>query len=333
MTKNKIQFPFALISAFALSLASGHSQDAAVTNKPSAPAILPGNGLAQHDFFYAGEAKTRDMYVVRGGKIVWAYNDSTNRGEISDATLLSNGNVLFAHQFGVTLLAPDKKVLWNYDAPPKCETHTAQMIGTNHVLFIQNGPEPKLFVANIAEGRMEKEIPLTAGNTNSTHGQFRHAHLTDDGTLLVTHMDMGKVVEYDETGKAIWSVAAPGAWSAVRLKNGNTLVCGKAVREINPAGDTVWQFTSADVPDYKFNSMQIAARLPNGNTLINSWVNQWNGKIDPSTAPVQALEITPDKKIAWALRSWADPALGPSTTIQLLDQPSVPEDVHFGSIR
>lgn len=347
MTKNKIPFTFTLIASLALAhsmtfadevkIAADTNQpvanNSAVTNKPSAPAILPGNGLAQHDFFYAGEAKTRDMYVVRGGQIVWSYNDSTNRGEISDATLLSNGNVLFAHQFGVTLITPDKKILWNYDAPPKCEIHTAQMIGTNHVIFIQNGPSPKLFVANLAGGEMEKEFPLAVGNTNSTHGQFRHARLTDAGTYLVAHMDMGKVVEYDENGKAVWSASAPGVWSAVRLKNGNTLVCGKVVREINPAGETVWQFTSADVADYKFNSMQLAARLPDGDTLINNWVNQWNGKIDPATAPVQALEITPDKKIAWALRSWTNPNLGPATTIQLLDEPSAPENVHFGSIR
>src|SRR5208282_5381655 len=166
----KYQSMLTFIAAFASSLAVGRGEEAAVTNAPSAAASLPGNGLAQHDFFYAGEAKTRDMYIVRGGKVVWAYHVTTGKGEISDASLLSDGNILFAHQFGVTLITPDKKALWNYDAPPRCEVHTAQMIGTNHVIFIQNGPEPKLFVANIGTGKMEKEIPLIAGNTNSTHG-------------------------------------------------------------------------------------------------------------------------------------------------------------------
>jgi hypothetical protein len=108
---------------------------------------------------------------------------------------------------------------------------------------------------------------------------------------------MREVAEYDETGRQVWSADVPGsAWSAVRLKNGNTLVCGKVVREINAKGETVWEFTSSDVPQYKFDNMQIATRLPNGNTLINNWVNQWNGTIDTNTAPVQALEITSDKK-------------------------------------
>ncbi|MFZ0827690.1 MAG: hypothetical protein WAO02_09735 [Verrucomicrobiia bacterium] len=322
-----------LIAGLTLTRTVGHGQETKPAPKPIAPEVLPGQGLAQHDFFYAGEARTRDMCILRSGKVAWSYNDSTGRGEISDAVLLSNGNILFAHQFGVTLITPDKQVLWNFDAPTNCEIHTAQPIGTNHVIFIQNGPEPRLFVANLATGKMDRELPLAVGNPKSTHGQFRHARLTDAGTYLVAHMDLGKVAEYDETGTPVWSAAAPGVWSAVRLKNGNTLACGKGVREINPKGETVWEFTSANVPEYKFDSLQIATRLTNGNTLINNWVNQWNGKIDPHTAPVQALEITPDKKVVWALRSWTDPNLGPSTTIQLLDEPGVPENVHFGSIR
>jgi len=321
---------FAIMAALILAPAPGHGQ----APKPIAPDVLPGTGLAQHDFFYAGEAKTRDMYIVRKGQVAWSYHDSAGKGEISDATLLSNGNILFAHQFGVTLITSDKKVLWNYAAPTNCETHTAQAIGTNHVIFIQNGPAPRLFVANLQTGQMERDLPLTVGNPKSTHGQFRHARLTDAGTYLVAHMDMRKVAEYDETGKQVWLADAPGgAWSAMRLKSGNTLVCGKVVRELNPKGESVWEFTAADVPEYKFDSLQIATRLANGNTLINNWVNQWSGNIDPNTAPVQALEITPDKKVVWALRSWSKPNLGPSTTIQLLDESSVPENAHFGSIQ
>ncbi len=124
-----------------------------------------------------------------------------------------------------------------------------------------------------------------------------------------------------------------GVWSAERLPNGDTLTCGRTVRELNPKGETVWEFTAADVPDYKFDNMQLATRLPNGDTLINNWVNQWNGNVDPNTAPVQALEVSPEKKIVWALRSWTNPDLGPATTIQLLDMPEAPENVHFGNFR
>jgi hypothetical protein len=318
------------LGAFGVNASAQESKSAA---KPNFPETLPGRGLAQHDFLYAGEAKTRDIYIVRGGKVTWEYHDPAGRGEISDAIRLSNGNILFAHQFGIKLINPEKNVLWQYEVPAGCETHTAQPIGTNRVIFIQNGPEPKIIVANIATGRMERELPLPVGTRKSTHGQTRHARLTEAGTYLVAHMDMRKVVEYDETGKAVWSASVPGAWSAVRLKNGNTLVCGKGVQEIDQQGKTVWEFSSADVPDYKFSSWQIATRLANGNTLMNHWVNSWSEKIDPETAPVQVLEVTPDKKVVWALRSWKNPNLGPATTIQPLDAPDFPEDAHFGSIR
>jgi outer membrane protein assembly factor BamB len=304
--------------------------------KPSFPSILPGKGLAQHDFFYAGEAKTEDMYIVRKGKIAWEFHDPAGKGEISDAVLLSNGNVLFAHQFGVKLIDRDKKTLWNYDAPPGTEIHTAQPIGKNLVLYVQNGDPAKVVVVNTVTGKTEREFVVPVRNPKSVHGHFRHARLTAAGTLLVAHMDLNKVVEYDSTGKDLWSYQVDGGlWSAERLKNGNTLISGgKLVREVSPAGATVWEFTSADVPDYLFNSIQIAKRLPNGNTLVNTWFNQWNGAADPATAPVQALEVTPDKKVVWALHAWGSPVdLGPSTTIQLLDAPSVPEAVHFGDLK
>jgi len=303
--------------------------------KRNFPAFLPGAGLAQHDFLYAGEAKSQDIYVVRSGKVVWDFHDHATKGEISDAVLLSNGNLLFAHQFGLTLIDRDKKVLWHYDAPPGTEIHTAQPIGKKRVLYVQNGDPAKVVVVNIVTGATEREFVVRVGNPKAVHPQFRHARLTDAGTLLLAHMDMGKVVEYDSTGREVWS-NTPGiaTWSAERLKNGNTLIAGgKAVREVTPAGAVVWEFTPTDAPDYLFNSMQIAKRLPSGNTLINTWFNQWEKPVDPATAPVQALEVTPDKKVVWALRAWGDPVdLGPSTTIQLLDEPGIPESVHFGDL-
>jgi len=72
------------------------------TPKPLAPAVLPGEGLSRFDFFYAGEAKKENMYIVRKGKIDWSYTHPAPKGEISDAVMLSNGNILFAHQFGIT---------------------------------------------------------------------------------------------------------------------------------------------------------------------------------------------------------------------------------------
>jgi hypothetical protein len=307
----------------------------AEAQQPNTPAVLPGKGVQQHDFFYAGESKTRDMYIVRHGNITWSYIDTAGKGEISDAVLMPNGNVLFAHQFGVTLINRDKKILWNYDAPDGFETHTAQPIGNDHVVFVQNGNPAKVFVMNIRINTVEKEFPLPF--KSGTHGQIRHARLTKKGTLLVAHMDLGKVCEYDLDGHQLSSIDVPAVWSAVPLKNGHILVTSNQgfVSELTAGGDSVWACVLKDIPGYTLNNPQLAVRLANGNTLVNNWFNQWSATLDSAHPPVQAIEVTPDKKIVWALRSWTAPLnLGPSTTIQLLDDPDdQTNNVHFGAIK
>jgi hypothetical protein len=326
------------LSSLALGLSCGLLVNVCLSAQDTAmaPAALPGRGLAQHEFFYAGEQKQHQMYVVKHGRVVWSYIDPNSKGEISDAVMLSNGNILFAHQYGVTLITQDKKVLWNYDAAPGTEIHTAQPIGKEHVLFIQNSDPALLRVVNIATGNTELEFGLPTGNPKSVHGHFRHARLTPAGTLLVAHMDLKKVAEYDFKGKEIWSYAVDSPWSAERLGNGNTLITTnkKLVIEVDPKGAVVWQLTPEDMPGYQIQGFQIATRLPSGNTLVNNWVNQWSTTVDKKNAPVQALEFTPDKTLVWVLRAWDEPAdLGPATTIQILDRPVAAEDVHFGDIR
>ena len=312
-------------------LASIHSTAA---DAPIPSRILPGNGLAQHDFLYAGEAKNRRVFIVRKGQVVWSYDDPAGRGEISDAVLLSNGNLLLAHQYAVKLISPEKKVLWNLDAPKGTEIHTAVPIGVEHVLYVQNGDPALVKVMNITTGEIVKEFPVPAGNPKSVHGQFRHARITSRGTLLIAHMDMKKVCEYDASGKETWSFPTDNPWGATPLKNGNVLIVDRRdVREVNRRGETLATFTPADSPDYKLSSLQLAWRLPNGNTLVNSWFNELNGQVNKASPPVQAVEFTPDKKVVWVLRSWENPDLGPATTIQILDEAGSPELVTFGDIK
>jgi hypothetical protein len=306
-----------------------------------APAQLPGKGLAQHDFVYSGESHDRKIFIVRGGKVVWSYNDPAGKGEISDMVMLSNGNILFAHQFGLTEIAPDKSVVWNYVPPGNHEVHTAVPIGNDRVLYIENGdPNAVLRVVNIRSGAIEREFALQVNQPVSVHGQFRHARLTARGTVLVAHHDLNMVNEYDANGKVVWSFPASNPWSADPLANGNVLITDHlGVREVTRHGDTVWSWTPADSPEYKFAGLQEARRLKNGDTVINNWVNEWTNNADNAPGSVQAIELSPDKRVVWALREWGDRAdssanLGPATSIQFLDQGDGPaEDVHFGELK
>jgi hypothetical protein len=97
----------------------------------------------------------------------------------------------------------------------------------------------------------------------------------------------------------------------------------------------VWSWSPADAPGYKFANLQQAWRLANGNTVINSWVNEWNVAPKDMLGTLQAIEVTGAKQVVWALASWTEPArLGPATTIQFLDDDAAPaENVHFGEFK
>ena len=120
-------------------------------------------------------------------------------------------------------------------------------------------------------------------------------------------------------------MAAPSAWAAVRLKNGNTFISGNQhgyVREVNPKGETVWEINKNDLPGFPLYTVQEASRLANGNTLINNWSGSLTFEQWPTV--VQLIEVTPDKKVVWALRDWQ--TLRPASSTQLLDEPGKAEN-------
>jgi hypothetical protein len=161
-------------------------------------------------------APRQKIFIVRDGKITRTYEIPTYGSdaaktlqEFSDATLLSNGNVVFARKTGAGEVTPERKLNWNYDAPKGCEVHVCKPIGLDRVMIVRNGLPAKLMVINIVTGKTEQEFELpTNGDPKMVHTQFRRAQKTKAGTFLVAHHDQAKVVEYDANGKAIWSVAA-----------------------------------------------------------------------------------------------------------------------------
>jgi len=295
---------------------------------------LPGKGLKQHDFLYAGEWDMRkptaqSMFLVRGGKVVWQYSIPmfTATGavqEFDDATLLSNGNIVYACMSGAGIITPEKNIIWQYTCTPGTETHSCQPIGKDSVLMVLNGKDKlgKVLIFNTATNKLLKEINIpTTGN--GSHYQFRHVRITPGKkSIMVGPLNEQKAVELDFDGKELWSVPAKACWSVIRLHNGNTLISGDSegyTREVNPKGETVWEFTRADAP-FKVGSTQTAQRLANGNTVITSWI-AGNNNTKEWAGTVQVFEVTADKKIVWALSSWENPDLGPATSIQILGEP------------
>ena len=290
------------------------------------PDGLPGKGLAQHPMLYIGENYTK-MFLVNDGKVIWTYQ--TGKGyEYDDVWMLSNGNILFTRMQYLAEITPDKKVVWRYDCNNSKDTnhtevHTCQPIGLDKVMFVLNGLPPRLMIVNTKTGAVEvnHELPSTYTGVGSIHPQFRRARITAQGTYLVSYLGAGKVVEFDKDFNQIWSYAIPKPWAALRLKNGNTLITDEAdslTREVNPKGETVWEFKSSELPpEYSFTSApQSCTRLASGNTIFCSR-GTGNGK-----SP-QLVEITPDKKVVWVLQDWK--TLGDASAVQILDDPGIPE--------
>ncbi|HEX8358205.1 MAG TPA: hypothetical protein VF610_12360 [Segetibacter sp.] len=319
-----------LIATLVVCIAAATGQAKDTTGK-----IISENGLKGKSFLYVGEWDTRHpdaqlMTIVRDGKVVWQHSIPLHpkpgvNQEFDDVTMLPNGNIVYAQMSGAGIITPEKKIIWKYECAPGTETHSCQPIGKDSVLMVLNANPAKILIINTATNTILKEviIPTTSAGT---HGQFRHVRLTSKGTVIVGHMGEGKVSEYTLEGKEIWTVAAQNVWSAIRLKNGNTLLSGDAkgyTREVDQSGSTVWELTQADVPFRLYNT-QTANRLANGNTIICNWVGG-NQKMEEWSGTVQAFEVTPAKKIVWILSAWDNPDLGTATAIQLLDKNGRPD--------
>ena len=334
---------FAILLNTAYTLQAQSTTDTTKRTPPPKPAarapvpdVLPGKGLQQHDFLYAGEWDTRKdtqtIFLIQKGKITWTWSipikdHNGQLSEFSDIHRLSNGHILYACKTGAAEVTPDRKIVWSYECPSGSECHSAQPVGLDKVFLCLNGTPAKAVLINKKTGavEMEHEIPTARpDDPKSVHGQFRHIRLTKAGTYLLAHLNMGKVIEYDKDWKPIWSVDAPSTWGAVRLKNGNTLISGNQhgyVREVNAKGETVWEINKDDLPGFPLYTVHEVVRLSNGNTVICNW-GGFLRKEDWDKV-VQVIEVTPDKKVVWALHQWNNPDLGPSSCIQLLDQNSI----------
>jgi outer membrane protein assembly factor BamB len=285
-----------------------------------ADALLPGAGIRQHPMLYIGEGWNK-MVVVQDGRVIWTY--ATGRGwEFDDIWMLSNGNILFSRMSYAEEITPDKKVVWHLDAPKGTEIHTVQPLGLDKVLLVENGLPPRLMVISKKTGAIEVDHALpcpSLTDLRTVHGQFRRARMTAQGTYLIPFLTMGKVVEYNQDFKEIWSYTIPTPWAAVRLHNGNTLITDerdRRLREVNNQGETVWEFNLAELPrEIVFPGSQTCVRLANGNTILCSRGDAGKG--------CQLIEITRDKQVVWALKDWKN--FGPATAIQILSEPGVPE--------
>jgi outer membrane protein assembly factor BamB len=218
------------------------------------------------------------------GETVW----SKKIGAIHDLHALPNGHTLYQTHFRHVIEADaEGETVWRYDAPEGVEIHAFQRLPGGATLVAESGTRRLIEVAK--DGSILAEIPLTVEKPDK-HRDTRLARKTAAGTYLVAHEKDETVREYDGDGTVVWSYdVGSKVYGVERLANGNTLIGagdGHRVIEVSPAGKTVWELTSADLPNIELAWVTTATRLPNGNTVV---VNCHAGPENP-----QILEVTPE---------------------------------------
>lgn len=234
------------------------------------------------------------------GKTLWTYPLSTR-----DGWALLDGHFLLAVNKsgdfpggGIVEVDHEGKTLFSYKGT-QSEVDCLQPLPKGRILLTESGAKPRLMEID-RYGKILLEFPLKC-QTSDFHMQTRMARKLPNGHYLVPHLIDKVVREYNAKGDVAWEVQTPDwPFTAIRLDNGNTLInCtrGNTCIEVDKAGKTVWQLTNADLPDSPIKDACGAQRLPNGNTIIESY-----GANDPTA--IKLFEVTRDKKIVWTLKTF-----------------------------
>lgn len=240
------------------------------------------------------------------GTVIWKHDTAgPQEGHAGhhDVHLLPNGNILFHDSWTKTQeITLGKEVVWEYDSASmngnegkRVDVHAFDRLSNGETVIVESGVGRIIHVDQ--DAKLVKQVPLGEGGRKKT----RLMRILDDGHYLVCAEQPGVVTEYDAQGKVVWEYEiGTRVFGAVRLKNGNTLICsgsGNSLVEVTPEKRVVWEI-SKSVPGSKITLgwMTALQELPNGNIVAG---NCHAGEENP-----QIFEITKDKKVVWEFDEW-----------------------------
>jgi outer membrane protein assembly factor BamB len=217
-----------------------------------------------------------------------------------------NGNTLIAMGYSnkVVELTPDNKVLYELTVPG---AWSAEKLESGNVLVAAYSENKVVEMTPSGERVWEVEAPGVL-NTRPL----------ENGNILIALYAGNKVVEVNRDKETVWEFQTDSSVAdAIRLDNGNTLVCNSSkIIEINPDNTEVWSMEMSQVYglsvtesgtilasslsgvvneidreskkviwDYKTTNPVDAIRLDNGNTLVTA-----NNRVE---------EVDPEGKLIW----------------------------------
>ena len=273
---------------------------------------------AVRSFIAADSSKKRIAIIDEQNEIAW----ERKIGPLHDLHVLPNGNVLFQDSWTHVLEVDPTtdKTIWEYEAATahgnegrRIEIHAFERLKNGNTMVVESGRSRILELDR--DNNIVTMIPLKVENP-SPHRDTRLVRKLDSGNYLVCHEGDGAVREYGPTGKVVWEYRVPlfgrkrarghgvegygnQCFSAVRLKNGNTLIGtgnGHGIIEVTPAGQDVWSIHQNDLPGIQLAWVTSLQVLPGGNILIG---NCHAGPDNP-----QLIEVNRRKEVVWTFQDF-----------------------------
>lgn len=255
-----------------------------------------------HSFLGVGKAN-KTVIIGEDNKVEWSFNMPA-----SDGWVLDNGNVLlalygtkdFPKGGAVEVERDTKKIVFQYKGQQN-ETSTAIRLADGSTIVTELGPNPRVVQLD-SLGKIIGTTPLQCQKGNA-HMQTRMLRVLPNGNYIVPHLLDFAVKEYKPgSGEVVSTFPTDDRgrnkrdwpFTAIRLKNGNTLIActnGNRIIEVDGKGKIVWSVDNSDIGEKLFDDACGAQRLPNGNTVVSSY--HAKGK------SVKLFEVTRDKKVVW----------------------------------
>lgn len=254
------------------------------------PATAAGSSGHFRPCLFAAEGAEKIIRYDSDGKVAWDYPASMAR----DVWLLPNRNILFCfnreydsarhdNPSGVMEVTPDKRVVLSFSITGQVWSCQRMLDGNTLVGASSQG---KLLVVSPA-AKIVKAVKLLSP---PGHSCLRNARQLPNGHFLVAEESAHAAREYSTEGALVRETKVPFApYSAVRLENGNTIICGQLmIVEVDPADRVVWSVNGKDLPELGIRWFAGLQVLPDGSIFVCN-----------AGGKVPFLEFSPDHRVCW----------------------------------
>jgi outer membrane protein assembly factor BamB len=153
------------------------------------------------------------------------------------AQRLPNGNTFIATSSRLLEVDPSGREVWEQPPPQRGRVMKARRLRNGDVAVVTMLGGSRFFVID-RDGNIRRNFAVELSTSGGRLDVLRNGH------VLMPERGLGRVAEYDKTGKVVWQARFTDPVAVVRLARGHVLVTGmqsqKAV-ELDRRGKVVWE--------------------------------------------------------------------------------------------